>query len=717
MRKWTLPVVPKRETLLQAWRLCWIRWLILVFSTLLLVVEAWLGAPTELTRIMAGLILLAALFNLAFQPVYRWALDGRFPQGGATALAYVHTVTDLAILFGVLHYTGGINSPMDLLLMVYLVGVAILYPWQAVLGFTLLSLLGYGFLAWGYVTGRLPVYLQDGRVSPPPGLRFVILWASADILFLSLVVGMTFVMATALRLARMRAEQERAYLDQLHRLLQESLRQGELRTLAQYLADHMGALVGANGVFLTLWDPERELPIPLAAYGEKREEYPHIEVTPEDRPNLTESVYRLGHPLVIPDILNTPYLKPEIAAQFPTRSAIVVPMYAHPTQEFLGAAIFSYHSPRDLTQEEIQRAQEITNAMSVVLSRAIASARLRKQTALLEALLYLSLEMERLHEPSRLAQIALDGICSLLNTHRGACYVLDEKQAGLVVLAARGLSEEYLQWVQQTYPNLPGAQALEFGSVFLVADVEQDPRIPEALRQKAREEGFRAYMLASMTVPHGPQGGLALYWDRPRHFQYEEELAVRLLASHLGVALGNVRLVGYLETMARTDPLTGLPNRRAFREALEREWLRAQRYRRPLGLFLLDLDDFKRINDEHGHLVGDQVLRQVASALRGAIRDTDFIARYGGDEFVVLLPETEPVQGARMAQRLIRAVEHLRFVGVPEGVKCSLSVGMAFYPRDADSPDALMAVADQRLYQAKRARKTAPPPDRQDAAA
>jgi len=90
---------------------------------------------------------------------------------------------------------------------------------------------------------------------------------------------------------------------------------------------------------------------------------------------------------------------------------------------------------------------------------------------------------------------------------------------------------------------------------------------------------------------------------------------------------------------------------------------------------------------------------------------------YGGDEFVVLLPETEPVQGARMAQRLIRAVEHLRFMGVPEGVKCSLSVGMAFYPRDADSPDALIAVADQRLYQAKRARKTAPPPDRQEASA
>jgi len=84
-----------------------------------------------------------------------------------------------------------------------------------------------------------------------------------------------------------------------------------------------------------------------------------------------------------------------------------------------------------------------------------------------------------------------------------------------------------------------------------------------------------------------------------------------------------------LEAMARTDPLTGLPNRRAFREALEREWLRAQRYRRPLGLFLLDLDDFKQVNDEHGHLVGDQVLRQVASTLRGAIRDTDFIARYG----------------------------------------------------------------------------------------
>ncbi len=714
MCRLSLPAVTEEELLLQAWRLSWIRWLILVFATALLVVEVLLGAPRDPARIIGGLILVAVLINLPLQRVYRWALNRRFPRGWATGLAYFHTMTDLFILFGVLHYTGGINSPMDILLVVYLVGVAILYPCQAVLGFTLLSVIGYGFLAWAYASGRLPVYMHEGSIWPPPALRAVLLWFGSDALFLILVVAITFIMATALRLARMEAEQERAYLDQLHRLLQESLRQGELRTLAQYLADHMGALVGANGVFLTLWDPERELPIPLAAYGEKREEYPHIEVTPEDRPNLTESVYRLGRPLVIPDVQQTPYLKPQIAAQFPTRSAIVVPMYAHPSKEFLGAAIFSYHDPRDLTQEELQRAQEITNAMSVVLSRAITAARLRKETAMLEALLYLSLEMGRLHEPAHLAQLALDGLCSLLNTHRGACYVLDEHRTGLVVLASRGLSEDYLQWVQQKYSTLPGAKALEFGSIFVVPDVEQDTRIPEELRCKAREEGFQAYMLASLTVPHGPQGGLALYWERPRRFQYEEELAARLLAAHLGVALSNVRLVGYLETMARTDPLTGLPNRRAFREVLQREWLRAQRYGRPLGLFLLDLDNFKQINDQYGHLAGDQVLRQVASALRGTIRETDFIARYGGDEFVVLLPETGVSQGTQVAQRLIQAVEELHFVGVPEGLRCSLSVGMAFHPEDADSPEKLLAVADQRLYQVKRARKASPPVDRDE---
>lgn len=704
MRRLNLPAITKEELLLQAWRLSWIRWLILVFATGLLFVETLLGRPRELARIMGGLILVAVLINLPLQRIYRWALNHRFPRNWATGLAYFHTMTDLFILFGVLHYTGGLYSPMDILLVVYLVGVAILYPWRAVLGFTLLSMFGYGFLAWGYASGRLLVYMHEGGIRPPPALRFVVLWFGADALFLSLVVVITFTMATALRLARTRAERERAYLDQLHRLLQESLRQGELRTLAQYLADHMGALVGANGVFLTLWDPERELPIPLAAYGERREEYPHIEVTLEDRPNLTESVYRLGRPLVIPDVHRSPYLKPQIAAQFPTRSAIVVPMYAHPSQEFLGAAIFSYHNPRELTQEEIQRAQEIANAMSVVLSRAITAARLRKETAMLEALLYLSLEMGRLHDPAQLAQLALDGLCSLLNTHRGACYVLDEQRTGLIVLAARGLSDDYLQWVRQRYLTLPGTQALEFGAIFVVSDVEQDSRIPEDLRRKAREEGFRAYMLASLTVLHGPQGGLALYWDRPRRFQYEEELAVRLLAAHLGVALSNVRLVGYLETMARTDPLTGLPNRRAFQEVLQREWLRARRYARPLGLFLLDLDHFKQINDQYGHLAGDQVLRQVASALRGTIRETDFIARYGGDEFVVLLPETEASQGAQVAQRLTRAVEELHFAGVPEGIRCSLSIGMAFYPQDADSPEKLLEVADQRLYQAKRSR-------------
>ncbi len=701
-RRKGFPAVSRREILVQAQRLTWVRWLALVYAAFLLLLGIGLDIAPWLARILARLLLVTAGLNLVLQGFYRQALRKEELTLWDVLPAYFHTASDLLILFTALHYTGGLNSPLDTLLVVYLIGVAMMYPLRAVLGFSLATLMAYGFLAWSYVTGFLPLFSNHGTVLPPPSPRSVLLWAGADGLFILIVVAMVFSMATALRQARAQAEQERTYLDRLHRLLRESLRQGELQKLAQYLADHMGPLVGADGVFITLWDPERELPIPLAAYGEQREEYPRIKVTPADRPNLTESVRRLGRPLVIPDIQNTPYLNPRVAARFPTRAAIVVPMHFHPGEEFLGAAIFSYHTPRHLTPEEVTRAQEITDAMSVVLSRAVTAARLRKEMAILEALLHLSLEMGQQRDPKKLAQMCVEGLCNLLEAQRGACYVLNGEGASkLLVLASHNLSETYLQWVQEAYLTLPGSKAIGFGAVVTISNVEKDERVPAPQRRMALREGIHAYIVASITTPRGPQGGLVLYWDRPRRFQYEEVVAVRLMAAHLGVALSNVRLFDYLQEMALTDPLTGLPNRRAFEEVLERELLRARRYHHPLGLLMLDLDAFKGINDQYGHLVGDQVLRQIATALRRTLRETDFVARYGGDEFIVLLPETGPEQGAVVAERLAQAIEALEYLGVPEGIRCTLSVGMAFYPQDGEDAETLLSVADERLYEAK----------------
>jgi two-component system, cell cycle response regulator len=157
-----------------------------------------------------------------------------------------------------------------------------------------------------------------------------------------------------------------------------------------------------------------------------------------------------------------------------------------------------------------------------------------------------------------------------------------------------------------------------------------------------------------------------------------------------------------LEFLASTDALTGCLNRRAMLEALEREVDRARRYNLVLTLLMVDIDHFKSINDTRGHLVGDNVLRQLGELLRREVRSVDAVARYGGEEFMVLLPETA-VHGAMIfADRMRQRIANFVFGEPPQPVRLTVSVGVACFPdRTVDSPESFIALADAALYRAK----------------
>ena len=160
-----------------------------------------------------------------------------------------------------------------------------------------------------------------------------------------------------------------------------------------------------------------------------------------------------------------------------------------------------------------------------------------------------------------------------------------------------------------------------------------------------------------------------------------------------------------LSHMANTDVLSGLANRRFFVEQLEREFARAKRYRRPLTLLYLDLDDFKSINDRFGHAVGDDVISSMSLSMRAVLRSTDLLARIGGDEFAVLLPETTIKGGVGVTQKLKRAL--VAFTSRPDCVITSLtfSAGLAQFRFEDESIDDLLARADHAQYKAKDAGK------------
>jgi diguanylate cyclase (GGDEF)-like protein len=176
--------------------------------------------------------------------------------------------------------------------------------------------------------------------------------------------------------------------------------------------------------------------------------------------------------------------------------------------------------------------------------------------------------------------------------------------------------------------------------------------------------------------------------------------AVEHLSRVLAMAIRNCKLFREVQTQAHTDALTGLRNHRAFQETLRTEMHRSQRYGRPLGLIMLDIDLFKELNDRFGHQAGDAALTELGKVIRLATRREDFAARYGGDEIAILLPETSPTGCLSVVRRLLNSVRAHKFLFEGKRLPFSISVGVATFKPDMTITQ-LVGAADQALYRAK----------------
>jgi diguanylate cyclase (GGDEF)-like protein len=197
-------------------------------------------------------------------------------------------------------------------------------------------------------------------------------------------------------------------------------------------------------------------------------------------------------------------------------------------------------------------------------------------------------------------------------------------------------------------------------------------------------------------------GSLLIYPEPGRPFSEDEGRLAHWLAAQASIALENARLHRAVEQQAITDHLTGLANRRRFAETLSLEVSRAERFSGTLALVFADLDDFKTVNDLYGHQVGDDVLRRFADLMRESVREFDLAVRHGGEEFALLLPETDLEGGVRLAERLAEALRGTRF---PDWSGKTFSVtssfGVSAFP-GSGSAEQLILAADRALYRAKK---------------
>jgi diguanylate cyclase (GGDEF)-like protein len=196
-------------------------------------------------------------------------------------------------------------------------------------------------------------------------------------------------------------------------------------------------------------------------------------------------------------------------------------------------------------------------------------------------------------------------------------------------------------------------------------------------------------------------GAIAAEADDPSELTAVEASLLQLLASVSAVALERVRQLEQATQASRTDPLTQLANRRVFDESLAQHLAECDRYGHTLSLVLADVDQFKVINDTHGHAAGDTVLVALARAFASSVRDVDLCARYGGEELAFLLPHTSLDRARDVAERLRCTAEELAGSWKGQQIPVTVSFGVACYPVSAGRGDALFASADRALYAAK----------------
>lgn len=198
--------------------------------------------------------------------------------------------------------------------------------------------------------------------------------------------------------------------------------------------------------------------------------------------------------------------------------------------------------------------------------------------------------------------------------------------------------------------------------------------------------------------------GLLLVCRAGAAFSEDEQRVMEIFSAQLSMLLENLRARQKIISLADTDELTGIPNRRFFRKQLTSEMGRSRVYNVPLSLLLIDVDNFKEINDRFGHPMGDVVLSELCGAIHEILRSPDDVSRFGGDELAIILPHTDATGAAAVAERVLKRVQELSILSPEDNatVHCTVSIGIAQYEaKDATFSD-IVRRADDRLYDAKR---------------
>lgn len=398
---------------------------------------------------------------------------------------------------------------------------------------------------------------------------------------------------------------------------------------------------------------------------------------------------------LIDDVASDPRPQPVAGVPLSSKAAIVIPLVVE--ERLFGVVRAVKMGAGSYGREQFRFAQTLASQLALLLSAAQAN---RAQTQRFLELSALHEVSRRLSEASRLGEVlsyVLDGAIRLTGAEAGLIWRLND-QDEFFLGASHNLPADRIAAHPPNAPDSVSRRIMASGRPLRIPDIQvvgkarwpaEVPHLHSLIGIPLRSEG-RAY--GSLLVVHS-----AIDFFRPEH-----ERVLEVMAAQAAAAIARAEALEEAQLLAITDALTGLYNARYFSGRLEDEIQRALRYGHEVAMFIVDSDALKRVNDRLGHAAGNALLVDLARTIRQHVRATDLVARFGGDEFVVLQPETGLEASLVTAERIREAAYATSDAA---GVERSVSVGVATYPASAASAATLFQRADDALYEAKRSGK------------
>ena len=323
---------------------------------------------------------------------------------------------------------------------------------------------------------------------------------------------------------------------------------------------------------------------------------------------------------------------------------------------------------------------------------------LEKANAELETVYEMARTLGEHYEPDRIVGDLMNISLKVLGYQHLSVLMYNHSHNGLLLVARMQLGQTQLMKPPQLYDmqGISGYVA-RTGRPQRLYDVSTDNRYQAGL------DGGRSELCVPMISRGRTIGVLNAESVEVGAFSEKDEKVLAILAGSAAMALENARLTNELKDQSTTDELTGVNNYRFFSERLAEEQRRARRYDQPLSLIMVDIDWFKNTNDTYGHQAGNLVLKGIARVIRSIVRDTDLVCRYGGEEFIVILPQTLASDAHEIGERIRTEVERTDFSdeGLLPSLRVTVSIGISTYPDNGGTAENLVEMVDKALYRAK----------------